>query len=233
MGSLRRLVPRTMWVVDPRLRIAVDASRAWYDDVFALHDVPKTCNGVLWCALADPPPYHSVAKTLQCGVPESAVLAAVTGPGSVADSFADLELPGFTVLFEATWIHHPGQASRGVPAGWSVITTPQVLALWSQRHDYVGVLTASVLDQPAFTILGWFDGDDLIGGAVLHEGSGTVGLSNAWALAEHTLDWEALLAAAHAVHPGKALTDYARGADLDDLLDAGFQAVGTQRVWVR
>jgi hypothetical protein len=219
--------------MDPRLGLAVEASRAWYDDVFALHDVPTACDEQLWRALADPPPYHSVAKTLQRGVPTSAVLAAVRGPGSVADSFADLDLPGFTVLFEATWVHHRGGTSGGVPATWSVITSPELLALWSRRHGYVGVLTAALLDRPAFTVLGCFDGEDLVGGAVLHDGSRTVGLSNTWAVQGHTLDWDELLTAAHAIHPGRAVTDYARGEDLQNLLGSGFQAVGTQRVWAR
>jgi hypothetical protein len=133
------------------------------------------------------------------------------------------------VLFEATWVHHGGGSSRTFPAQWSIITTPETLAVWSQRHDYLGVLTTAVLDRPAFTVLGRFDGSDLVGGAVLHEGPRTVGLSNTWTLAGQPQDWEELLAAAHAVHPGVALTDYARGEELYGLLHAGFQAVGTQR----
>ncbi len=216
---------------DPRIRLAVDASRAWYDDVFALHDVPTSSDDSLWWSLADPPPYHSVAKTLRPGVPASAVLAASLDRGSIADSFGDLDLPDFTVLFEATWVHHPGGSARGLPARWSVVTTPQMLAVWSELHDYVGVLPDAVLDHPAFTVLGRFDGSDLVGGAVLHQGSSAVGLSNAWALPGDTLDWEELRAAAHAIHPDVALTDYARGDDLRGLLGAGFEAVGAQVVW--
>jgi hypothetical protein len=222
-----------MGSVDARLRLAVDASRAWYDDVFALHGLPAACDGVLWRALADPPPYHSVAKTLQRRVPESAVRAAVRGPGSFADSFADVELPGFTVLFEAMWVHHSGGTRTGFPTGWSIITTPEELALWVRRHHYVGVLTCAVLDWPAFTILGRFDGANLIGGAVLHERSGAVGLSNMWTLPEHPMDWNEVLAAVSAVHPGKPVTGYASGEDLNGLLHGGFRTVGAQRVWVR
>ena len=85
--------------------------------MFALHAIPTTADDLLWRALADPPPYHSVAKTLRPGVPDSAVLASVRGPGSVADSFADLDLPGFALLLEATWVHHAGGASAGGPPG--------------------------------------------------------------------------------------------------------------------
>jgi hypothetical protein len=219
--------------VDARLRLAVQASRAWYDDVFALHGVPTASHGGLWRAGGDPPAYHSVVKTLVPGVPSSAALEAAKGRGSVADSFADLDLPGFTRLFEATWVHHAGDALHGGsgPAAWSVVRTPEVLSVWSERHDYVGVLPPAVLDRPAFTVLGRFDGGELVGGAVVHDGSAAVGLSNAWSLPEHPLDWEELLAAASAVHPGRALTDYAADGDLHGMLGVGFDAVGTQRVW--
>ena len=218
---------------DPRHAAAVEAPRAWYDDGFALHGTPTASDGRLWWALAAPPPYHSAVKTLEPRVQTQAVLRAMRGRGSVADSFADLDLPGFTLLFEATWVHHPGARAAAVPAAWSVITTPDTLAQWSRLHDYVGVLTAAVLDSPAFTVLGCFDGEDLVGGAVLHGRSRAVGLSNAWTLPDRTLDWEELLATAHAVHPGRELTDYASGEDLRSLLDVGFEAVGTQRVWSR
>src|SRR3954447_26871330 len=144
-----------MGVVDPRLNFAVEASRAWYDDVFALHGVPTACDDDLWRALGDPPPYHSLVKTLRRGVAGSAVLSAARGPGSVADSFADLDLPGFSLLFEATWVHHVGGNRGSLPPGWSVVRTAEILAEWSLRHDYVGVLTAAVLARPAFTVLGW------------------------------------------------------------------------------
>jgi hypothetical protein len=222
-----------MGFVDPRLRLAVEASRAWYDDVFALHGVPTASDDDLWRALGDPPLYHSVVKTLRPGVPAWVVLEAVNGSGSVADSFADLDLPGFRLLVEATWVHHAGGTRGAVPDAWSVVATPDALALWSRLHDYVGVLPPIVLDRPAFTVLGRFEGEDLVGGAVLHDGSRTVGLSNTWARPGHPLDWQEMVAAAHAVHPDRALTDYAYGEDLHGLLAAGFHAVGSQRVWLR
>ena len=95
------------------------------------------------------------------------------------------------------------------------------------------MLPPAVLDRPGFRVLGCFDGDDLVGGAVLHDGSHSVGLSNTWVLSGRSMDWEELLAAAHALHPDRPLTDYARGEELRGLLDVGFQEVGTQRVWAR
>jgi hypothetical protein len=220
--------------VDPRLRLAVDASRAWYDDVFALHGVPTDSDGRLWRALGDPPPYHSVVKTLQPAVSSSAVREAVHGPGAVADSFADLDLPDHTLLLEATWVHHPGRgpARRPVPPSWVVLRTARQLRLWGERHEYVGVLPPVVLQRQQFTVLGRYQGDELVGGAVLHDGSASVGLSNTWAADGRDTDWEELLAVAGSVHPDRSLTDYAGGVELEDMLRAGFHPVGTQRVWL-
>jgi hypothetical protein len=199
--------------------------------VFALHRIPVVCDGALWVAQADPPPYHSRAKTLEPGVPAASVLAAVGDGGTVADSFADQDLPGFALLLEATWVHHPGGRSAAMPAGWSVVTAPEVLARWCEHHDLVGVLPAAVLDRPAFTVLGCFEGGELVGGAVLHDGSQSIGLSNTWDVPGRALDPDELLAVAHALHPDRELTAYAGGDELRSLLDLGFAAVGTQRVW--
>jgi hypothetical protein len=220
---------------DPKLRQAVDASLAWYDDVFALHRIPARRSASLWSALADPPPYHSTVKTVLPGVPADQVLeaSAPLGAGSVADSFGDLELPGFRKLFEATWLHHPGGSGSTLPAGWSLVSRPETLTRWCELHDYVGVLPAAVLGHPRFTVLARLAGDELVGGAVLHDGAEAVGLSNAWAVADHRLDHRELLAVAHAIHPDRAITDYATGDEVASMLDAGFRAVGPQVVWVR
>ena len=221
--------------VEPRLRQAVDASLAWYDDIFALHGIPRVRTDVLWHALADPPPYHSTVKTITPGASTEAVVAAAAAldGGSIADSFGDLQPPGFDLLFEAQWLHVPGRETRTMPAGWSVVSRPEALALWCELHDYVGVLPPAVLQHPRITVLGLFSGRDLLGGAVLHDGAEAVGLSNTWSVPEHPIDHGEVLAAARAVHPDRSLTDYASGDELTSMLDAGFEPVGPQRVWVR
>lgn len=221
--------------VDPRLRLAIDASLAWYDDVFTLHRLRAARFGGLWRALAEPPPFHSVAKTIEPSVSSDRVLEATAqwSSCSVADSFGDLALPGFSLLFESQWVHIPAGSSSGKPPAWSVVSAPQTLDLWCALHDYTGVLPPAVLNNSRFTVLGRFAGEDLVGGAILHDGSPAVGLSNVWSAAGVELDWDELLSAARAVHPGRALTDYATGEDLAAMLTLGFTALGPQLVWVR
>jgi hypothetical protein len=226
--------------VDPRLRTAVDTSLAWYDDVFALHAVPTRTAPGLWWATADPPPWHSRVKTTEPGVSLDRVLAARTGPGAVADSFGDLDLRphGFTLLVDATWVHHPAVAGHtGLPGGWSVVRDPGLLAEWSRAHDYAGVLLPAVLDRPAFSVLARHSGETLTAGAVLHRpsrqsGTPRVGLSNTWTADGSPVDHDALLAVVGALHPGAEVSDYTDGADLDAMLRAGYTALGPQRVWL-
>jgi hypothetical protein len=224
--------------VDPRLRAAVDASLAWYDDVCALHGVATATEAGLWRALGDPPPWHSGLKTTRPGVDVRRVLAAHRG-GPVADSFGDLDLQphGFTVLIDGQWVHHPGLdgSTTGLPSGWSVVRDPDLLGEWSRAHDYVGVLLHDVLDEPAFTVLAQHSAGRLTGGAVLHRPAvgpdDLVGLSNAWTARRGAVDHAELLAVIGALEPGRAVTDYAYGAELDAMTAAGYARLGPQRVW--
>jgi hypothetical protein len=224
--------------MDPRLRGAVDASRRWYDDVFALHGVPVRVEDGVWSALGTAPPWHSSAKTLSPGIETQRVTAAVAVHEhcAVADSFGDLEpeRDGFELLIDAQWLYRDPAPERAaaLPAGWSVVTDADDLAEWATAHDYVGVLPARVLDHPRFRVLALRSTGGLVGGAIAHDAAGVVGLSNAWG--EAALDVsDAVLAAVAVLHPGRAVVDYADGAELEAMVAAGFTPLGPQRVWVR
>jgi hypothetical protein len=224
--------------VDPRLRAAIGASLGWYDDVFALHGIPTRLEHGLWSALGEPPPWHSAAKTLEPGVEAAQVLLATDAfeRCSVADSFGDLTLDRhrFELLFEAAWFHGPAvDGPPGpLPAGWSVVSTAPDLAAWSEPHDYSGVLLPGVLDNPRFRILARHRDGALVGGAVTHRGTDVVDLSNVWGDDDPSL-YDEVLAAVQALHPGRAVTGYADGAELEEMLTLGFTAVGPHRIWIR
>jgi hypothetical protein len=224
--------------MDPRLRAAVDASRQWYDDVFALHGVPVRVDDGLWSALGPPPPWHSAVKTLEPGIDTERVVRAVESLEhcAVADSFGDLEPErhGFELLIEARWVHRGpvGEAPDRFPEGWSVVDTVEELAEWAAAHDYTDVLPPAVLDHPRFRILACRQDGALAGGAVTHDAGDVVGLSNGWgagAVATST----GVLAAVAVLHPGRPVTDFAEGAELDAMVAAGFTPLGPQRVWMR
>lgn len=226
--------------MDQRLRAAVDTSLAWYDDIFGLHGIPTRTEAGLWWAVESPPPWHSGAKTTEPGVDVARVLA-LREPGSVADSFGDLDLRphGFDVLIDATWVFHAplDDPPSDVPQDWTVVRDTGLLAEWSRAHDYAGVLLPTVLDHPAFTVLARHSGGELVAGAVVHRPAartqGVVGLSNTWAAGSDVADHGELLSVIGATFPGAGVTDYAGGVELDAMVAAGYVAVGPQRVWLR
>jgi hypothetical protein len=223
--------------VDERLRAAVTASRRWYDDIFDLHGIPFRSDESLWWAEGTPPRWHSAVKTLVPTTDPTAALRRLEQhpAGTVADSFGLLDLAGhgFELLIDATWLHHPGVSAGAPPAGWARVLDADVMDRWNQHHDTVGVLPSDLWADPRFVVLARHEGDDLTGGAVLHDAGTVVGLSNGWAAEGVALDPGDLLLLAASAHPGRAVVDYAWGDDLDAMLGAGFEPLGPQHVWVQ
>jgi len=221
--------------VDPRLRIAVDASLAWYDALCALHGVPCLVDEGIWLALTPPPPLHSAVKVVELGVPVDRVVAAARDGGGVADSFGELDLVdrGFDLLFTARWIHRSvadEPTARGAPS-WSIVRSADALAAWTAKHDTAAVLLPGLLARSSFQVLARYADGVPNAGAVLHLGTGAVSISNVWSDGGDD-PWPELVSNAAAKWPRRDLVGYERGADLDAALRAGFADVGPQHVWV-
>lgn len=225
--------------MDPRLRGAVDASVGWYDDLCALHGVGSMLVDGLWSALDPPPPLHSDAVVVEPEVTADRVLARLDGREhcGVKDSFATLDLAGdgMSLLFAATWIHHePGRYDkRKPPPGWVAVTGAAELAEWTSRHDTSAVLLPPLLRRAHFRVLARYADERLVAGAVARLGSGTVDVSNVWAVPGHRLDWAELAEVVESLFPDRQLVGYERGDALAAALDGGFVPVGDLRVWVR
>ena len=225
--------------MDERLSLAIDASRRWYDEVFAMHGVGVRSDGRLWVAASQPPPWHSAVKTFHPDVTTAEVLAAMEEhpSGSIADSFGTLDLAphGFELIIDASWVFHPGRGSTAGPSDWVVVDDPALLERWSSEHDYAGVLLPEVLANPAFRVLARLDRATPVAGAVLLDAGPAVGASNLWSKDGTVSAREALdvLAVAGTLRPGAPVVDYARGAELAVLLEAGYEQLGPQRVWLR
>jgi len=223
--------------VDERLLAAVSASRRWYDDIFDLHRIPVGFDESLWWAEGTPPRWHSAVKTLVPTTDPGAALRRMErhSGGTVADSFGllDLAAHGFELLIAATWLHHPGMSAGRPPAGWVRVLDADLMDRWNRHHDTVGVLPSDLWAHPRFTVLARRHGEDLTGGAVLHDAGTVVGLSNGWSSEGVALDPGDLLLLAASAHPGRAVVDYAWGDDLDAMLGAGFEPLGPQHVWVQ
>ncbi len=212
------------------------ANAAWCDTVCRVHRLAPVADGRLWSSPHRTPPLYPDAITLDPTVNEVDVLTRIAdGPGaSVKDSFATLDLAdqGYTVLFDATWIAHPPDATPREVAGFEVVREKFPFAAW--RRAWGGpddVLPNGLRRAPGVTILGRADSASYTDGAILHRTTianvEVVSLSNAFgALAD-------VAAAAIARHPNSWIVGYEHGEDLDALLGVGFEAIGPLRVWAR
>jgi hypothetical protein len=224
-------------VTDRRLLAAIAASRTWYDDIFALHGIAVGSDGSLWWAEGTPPRWHSAVKTLVATTDPSGALKRMERypHGTIADSFGLLDLAPqqFDLLFAATWLHHRGIAAATPTPGWIRVLDSDLMTRWNQQHDTAGVLPSDLWAHPRFTVLARHDGNDLTGGAILHDAGIVVGLSNTWSPEDGPLDPRVLLDIAAEIHPGRAVVGYACGPELETMLGTGFEPLGPQHVWRR
>lgn len=224
---------------DPRLGVAVRASHAWYEDVFAAHSIQTRTEDGLWRAMGDPPRWHSAAKTLRPDVPEERVVAAVDrfARCSVADSFGSLDLTalGFVKLFAATWVFWLARTEDPAPwpEDWTVVTGEDELAEWNVLQDTTGVLLPSMLEHPRFTFLVRRSSGRMVAGGVLHRVDDAVELSNTWATGDEADELRGVLACAENLHPPLPVVGYVGDDLLGACTDAGFAPVGPQVVWLR
>jgi hypothetical protein len=225
--------------VERRLRIAVDASIGWYEDLFALHAVPSTMRDGLWSSVGKPPPLHSDAVVVEPWVTAPQVAARLDGRRHAAfkDSFATIDgtVLGMDLLFEAEWIHRAalGGGPPPTPDPWSVVVSRAELAEWTSGHGTGEVLLPGLLDRAHFRVLAKRDAGGIVAGAVARLGTAAVDVSNVHAAPGHRVDWADLATVVAAQFPGRALVGYERGDELAAALDGGWERIGTLRVWAR
>ncbi len=227
-----------MPAVNPRLRAAVDASIAWYEDLTALHGVASQVEHGLWMSVGPPPPLHSDVAVVEPDASLEDVDRALADRAhwGFKDSFAVLRPSGDDValLFAATWIHRPpANRTTAAPRRWSPVDDATGLAAWTAQHDTAEVLLPGLLDRGHFRILERRVDGRATAGAVARLGTGIVDISNVHGVDGHDPDWAELAADVEALFPGRALVGYERESALEAALSAGFDPVGELRVWVR
>jgi len=222
--------------MEQRLLAAIAASRAWYDDIFDLHRIAVGSDGALWWAEGAPPRWHSAVKTLVPTTDPSGALLRMErhAHGTIADSFGllDLAAQGFDLLFAATWLHHRGVAAAAQPLGWIRVLDSDLMARWNQHHDTVGVLPPDLWAHPRFTVLARHDGDDLTGGAILHDAGTVVGLSNTGPPRTVRSIRACCLRLRRRPTPAEP-SSTTPGSGPRHMLGAGFEPLGPQHVWIR
>jgi hypothetical protein len=225
---------------------ALDNAR-WCDAVCRAHGIPGVFTADCWTSARRTPPLYPDAVTLTERASKDEVLARIdTGsPGcSVKDSFASLDLSGagFTVLFEARWIHRPAGLTAPAPVDgvrWDVVTDSGALAAWAAAWGGGGAagngpFRDELLDDEGTFFLRGRRGDSVVAGAVAGPSGWGVGLSNVFA-ADGATDaaWAGVLGAVARRWPGLPVVGYESGDDLEAAVRHGCRMTGPLRVWWR
>ena len=209
-------------MIDPRASAAAN-NAAWCDEVCRAAGLATRTDDDAWWSPTRTPPAHPDAVTLRPGLDAARLVARIDdGPGaSVKDSFADLDLApfGYSVLFDATWIHRPAGHDEPVLV-WTL--APGSLPAVRGTSEDVAVLIAPALGARV---------------ALNRSGSGTaqvVGISNVDAADGDPVDvWRDLSALARATFGPLPLVGYEADDGLPPALAAGFTTTGPLRIWVR
>jgi hypothetical protein len=194
---------------------------------------------------------------------EVLAVAPLSGAFAVKDSYGTLDLApaGFLLLIKASWIARPAAAgpASGPASGpadrtssdldWYQVTSPGELAAWEAAWaGDVGagppVFTGELLADPRCAVLACRRDAADRGGATRHEGivagaigyaaDGVAGISNAFSRVHPgALLFTSLPAAAARLWPGLPVVGYEDGTTLDAARQAGFNAIGDLRIWVR
>ncbi|MFI5606141.1 hypothetical protein [Amycolatopsis sp. NPDC051903] len=104
------------------LTAAVEENASWCDVFCRIRGVSGVFGPRAWTAPARTPEFYPDAVTLTADATAADVLPFVDASAgcSVKDSFATLDLPGFGVLFEASWLHFPVRPA----AAWVASASP-------------------------------------------------------------------------------------------------------------
>jgi hypothetical protein len=205
---------------------AAENNARWCDAVCRSHGLATRFAGDLWHTLGGAPRFYPDVVTLRPEAAAQDVLA--LAPGSVKDSFARLELPGFEVLFEAQWLVHRAPRVAGTALTWSAVPAVEE---WAAAAGLDGIVLPAVLDDPDVRILAGrrAEGGAIAAGAILNATGGVVGLSNVFGGDV----WRDVTAVAAEAFPGRPIVGYERGEGLAEAVAAGFAPLHPLRVWLR
>jgi hypothetical protein len=213
----------------------------WCHAVCAGHEIVGHFATDAWTCATRTPPLYPDAVTLTPEVDVDRLLARIdTSAGcTVKDSFANLDLRthGFDVLFEAQWIERlPHADGSSTTAPWRTVRDDELatwVRSWAGDDEPNPVLTPGLLTEPV-VVLGRFDEDRVVAGAILDPADGVVGLGNVFGPeGELPRTWRECATTIDSLELVGLVVGYESGASLEAACGAGFRPLGPLRVWSR
>ncbi|MET8872117.1 hypothetical protein [Nocardia sp. NPDC004604] len=229
---------------DELVRAAARNNASWCEAMCRSYGIAGKLDATMWASGCRTPPLYPDAVTLSPHASAEDILARIDRemPGaSVKDSFGCLDLSdaGFGVLFEAQWIYRP--ADRPLPASpkqvWTPVNDPDELAVWATAWDRNqladSVFRPELLVEDSVSVLGRWNGDRVVAGAVVHRSETMAGLSNMFYSGIGAQDaWAECLTTVARLWPGRSIVGYERGQDLAAAVRNGCWSIGALRVWL-
>ncbi|MFI9505412.1 hypothetical protein [Nocardia sp. NPDC052566] len=221
--------------------VAALENAEWCDAMCRSHGMAGAFDAAMWTSPVRTPLLYPDAVTLSPDASAELILDRIdcgTPGATIKDSFADLDLSGagFRVLFDAQWIYRAAGPVATSQRPWRRVTEPGDLADWAVAWDRDrlsdSIFRPELLKDDAVAVLGRWDADRLVAGAVAHRSASVVGVSNLFHSDIGVDDaWTGCLATVARLWPGHPVVGYEQGEDLAAPLRAGFETLGPLRVW--
>ncbi len=236
------------------LLMAVNNNALWCNTVCKSHGNPGEFLEDIWINRHTSPPFYPNAVTLQNGdktdVQNREIMQLMDSnlpeEWAVKDSFAALDLSdlGFSILFQAEWIHLDSQksfaSSPNSKISIDIIQDGNELLAWeaawygSTDGDRRRIFLPSLLHYQNTAIISAKQNETIVAGVIASENSGVVGISNLFYPESGGLEnCTACLEKVFEAFPGLPLVGYESGEELDIMQKLGFKSIGNLRVWLR
>jgi hypothetical protein len=229
---------------DDRDRIAALNNAEWCAAVWRSHGLSVGRAHGMWFCPHPTPRYFPNVVTTEPGAEsakQSALIAELARDASldlsVKDSFACLDLSAARLqpLFDARWLWRSCATSRVAARAldWRRIGNERGLGAWERAWrgadpEAQRIFRANLLDDKRVSVLAGFDGTGTISaGGIAYSAAGATGVTNIFGSRQEFVD------ALEELTAPTEIVCYERGGDLTSAVDAGFETLGSLRVWGR
>jgi hypothetical protein len=229
---------------DDRDKVAALNNAEWCAAVWRSHGLLVEQAHGMWFCSHPTPRYFPNVVTIGSGAQSAKQVALIAELArdasldlSVKDSFAclDLSAAGLKTLFDARWLRRrelrPPVSARALD--WMRIDDEPGLAAWERAWrgsdlDPLRIFRAELLDDERVCVFAGFDETNTIrAGGIAFNAEGATGVTNIFGSRRQFLD--ALVARSAPAE----IVCYERGSDLSSAADAGFEMLGSLRIWAR
>lgn len=203
------------------LRKAVLNQIAWWKAVCATHDITTACMDNVWIADQYVPSYYPEMIT---ETREATVEKIPDRVSTIMDSYATLQIPGFTKLFKAQWM----TSSSVVPycSEWKWVRNEEAFQNWLVAANLEGMLQPSIIDNPHVLVFH----KEGYGGFSAYQSHGIIGIFNVFGVDHVFQDIPAVLAN---FFPKQPIVGYEADERLAAAMRGGWSAIGPLTIWTR